>query len=243
MSVFPDWVPREVIDYWCMLVDEKNHPLLAKVSDEDIDVLVYSFESPEMENAWKAIASRSDRSDPRAFAHAIVEISCDTRNKTLFPGKPEIAKFVAISKKLSKLQEQFEDAIDKSTGARRSFWRTRKPLEPLKELQGQVDYYIGVCKHENEFFKKLVGKPNSESWRRAWVIRRLTDLMWEMYGQPLHEVVAATSGVILDEDVDSELVRKLMKGYDSSHYEDSCITPDDFENELFEDWGLFPEDS
>ena len=56
-----------------------------------------------------------------------------------------------------------------------------------------------------------VGKPGSKDARRTFVIRVMSEDIKQIYDQPLHDLVAACCSQILDEDVDPELVRKLVK--------------------------------
>lgn len=57
----------------------------------------------------------------------------------------------------------------------------------------------------------LVLKPRSESASAHYFVRSLSKFLREHYGQPLHEVVAVTASVMLNNvDIDAGLVRKLV---------------------------------
>lgn len=57
-----------------------------------------------------------------------------------------------------------------------------------------------------------VKKPNSENADIHYFVRSLSGYLSRRYGQPLHEVVAATTGVVFDrQNIDSDYVRKLVR--------------------------------
>ncbi len=59
--------------------------------------------------------------------------------------------------------------------------------------------------------RPLVLKPNSESAGLHYFVRLLSEYLRGKYGQPLHEVVAITAGVVFDkEDVDVGYIRSLL---------------------------------
>ena len=59
--------------------------------------------------------------------------------------------------------------------------------------------------------KPLVRKPNSENAHIHYFVRSLSGFLKERYGQPLHEVVATTTGVIFNQqNIDTDYVRKLV---------------------------------
>ena len=56
-----------------------------------------------------------------------------------------------------------------------------------------------------------VRKPNSENADIHYFVRMLSGYLKKRYGQPLHEVVAATTEVVFDrQNIDSDYVRKLV---------------------------------
>jgi len=57
----------------------------------------------------------------------------------------------------------------------------------------------------------VVLKPRSQNAHVHYFVRFLSKCLREYYGQPLHEVVAVTASVLLDDvDIDAGLVRKLV---------------------------------
>jgi hypothetical protein len=57
----------------------------------------------------------------------------------------------------------------------------------------------------------VVLKPRSENAATHYFVRSLSSYLRKYYGQPLHEVVSVTASVMLsDEDIDADLVRKLV---------------------------------
>ncbi|SFH38328.1 hypothetical protein SAMN05216299_109122 [Nitrosospira sp. Nsp14] len=65
-----------------------------------------------------------------------------------------------------------------------------------------------------QFSKKtpLVRKPNSDNAAIHYFVRKLSRYLKEEYGTPLHEVVAATAGVVFDQpEIDLDYVSKLVK--------------------------------
>ena len=56
-----------------------------------------------------------------------------------------------------------------------------------------------------------VKKPNSDNADIHYFVRMLSEYLKKRYGQPLHEVVAATTEVVFDrQNIDSDYVRKLV---------------------------------
>ena len=56
----------------------------------------------------------------------------------------------------------------------------------------------------------LVRKPNSENAHIHYFVRSLSGFLKKRYGQPLHEVVATTTCVIFDQEIDTDYVRKIV---------------------------------
>jgi len=56
----------------------------------------------------------------------------------------------------------------------------------------------------------LVRKPNSENAPIHYFVRSLSGYLKKRYGQPLREVVATTTYVIFDQEIDTDYVRKLV---------------------------------
>jgi len=57
----------------------------------------------------------------------------------------------------------------------------------------------------------LVRKPNSENAHIHYFVRSLSGYLKKRYGQPLHEVVATTTGVVFNQEgIDTDYVRKLV---------------------------------
>jgi len=98
-------------------------------------------------------------------------------------------------------------------------------FEMFDETQREIEIpRFGALKQIAEYFeetandmetaitelKAYVAKPGMEEARRIYVIRLLSEEIQAIYGQPLTDVVAATCGVILDDDIDPDQVKKLV---------------------------------
>jgi hypothetical protein len=85
----------------------------------------------------------------------------------------------------------------------------------MAEAFPSVTQILDHVAHTSSRYSKeepVVKKPNSDSAAIHYFVRWLSGYLQKRYGQPLHEVVAATAGVLLEkENVDSVYVRKLLK--------------------------------
>jgi len=59
--------------------------------------------------------------------------------------------------------------------------------------------------------KPIVLKPGSDNAEIHYFIRYLSRYMQKEYGQPLHDIVATTTSVLFEKDIDSDYVRKVIK--------------------------------
>lgn len=99
-------------------------------------------------------------------------------------------------------------------------------LDSSDELRGYVHFMLGavvpsVVDILSDIESKtvellneevLVKKPNSKKAPIHYFVRRLSEYLRKGYGQPLHDVVAATASVVFDgQSIDSDQVRKLLK--------------------------------
>ena len=78
----------------------------------------------------------------------------------------------------------------------------------LEVLRDFADY--ALWSGESEI--PLVKKPNSANAELHHFVRHLSMYCKETYNQPLHDVVASTTSVVFDADIDADYVRKLVKG-------------------------------
>lgn len=208
MQQFPNWVPDEVTNYYWDLHDHGDSREI-KTRQTDFDVLRRCIESPYMEKPWRAIARRDQTCDPMKFAQCIVTTVWLSRTTDRWPSTSEVASYKRLSMKVRALIADCDAVFDQSTYGRREEWFGDLPNDYLEDLANRFDYCVKVFDIMRIHFKTIAGKPRSKNNKRTYVIRILSTFIRQMYGQPLHDVVAATSSIILNEHVDSELARKL----------------------------------
>ena len=221
-SPYPDWVPKDVVEYFERernRVTTKYHGLEA-----DFEILGFAIQSANMQKAWEAISRRRDKADPALFAQSIVDVSCRSRNMDKFPSLERIKDFHNLAERSNKLADEIADkAKDIIAQDWYDYLDNPQKCYPLKSflknppaltLRDLADYFDATAQQFEEERTELtakVGKPGALDTRRIYVIRSMSECTSHLYGQPLHDVVARTCCEILDEEVDSELVRKLVK--------------------------------
>lgn len=221
-SRYPDWVPKEVIEF----LEHEPNRLGSRYDGQevDIEVLLFAIQSANMRKAWEAISRRSHKADPAQFAWSIVDVSRRSRNMDKFPSLERIKGFRNLAEKSNKLADQI---ADKAKDIVAQDWydylddpRNVYPLKsilknpPVQTLRDIADYFDDTARDFAETRTELtamVGKPGAPGSRRVYAIRLMSKWTSHLYGQPLHDVVARTCCEILNEDIDSELVRKLVK--------------------------------
>ena len=214
MQQFPDWVPKEVVNYYHQLcAGEHPHDICRKFEQSDIHALCRCMELQTMEKAWQAISKRKEKVDPEAFAHAIVFSAFSCRIKITsysYPTAAEIAKYERILKKLRALCEELDAAFEHWSDKDLKHFFGESPSIFVDKLSDDLSRAVFSKKMVRKHLKYLSGKPQSESGERTYIIRILSESVRKLYGQPLHKVVALTSSAILQEDVAEETARKLV---------------------------------
>ena len=86
----------------------------------------------------------------------------------------------------------------------------------MEALEGFAEWLESIALMMEETRTELtayVGKPNARDAERVFVIRKLSEGVMRLYGQPLYETVAITSGEIIGETIGQDIVRKLVKSH------------------------------
>ncbi len=221
-EINPDWVPKQVIEF----LERLPNPLRPEYNYDhvDIEVLRFAIASENMEKAWNAISKRSDKADPARFASAILDVSRMSRNIDSFSSPERIKELQKLAKKTNRLADEIADkAKDIIAQDWYDYLDNPQKCYPLKSflknppvltLRDLADYFDATAREFEEKRTELtafVGKPGAPDARRVYAIRLMSRKTSSLYGQPLHDVVARTCCEILDESIDSELVRKLVK--------------------------------
>ena len=211
MENIPDWVPRGVVAHFLRLDQQKENLHNSRVEQEDLDALRRCILSTGLEKAWESINRRSDKCDPKEIAKIIVRTSWLSRRIQYYPTTSEIAGYRKLSKKVRALSSEFDDAVEPLVMGRLDQWLGDGPQYYLEDLAVRLDdaadHYTDVRQH----VKELSGKPKSKSGTQTYVIRFLFQNTRRLYGQPLHDVVAAIAGEILGEPVDPETARSIYR--------------------------------
>ena len=213
----PDFVPKGVIEF----LERLPNPLHMEYDYEkvDIEVLRFAIQSANMEKAWRAISRRSKKADPIRFARAILDVSWQSRNMGRFSSPKRIKELGKLAEKTNRLADEIGEKAKDIIGQDWYFERgypLRSFLQnpPAQTLRDIADYFDDTARDFAETRTELtamVGKPGAPDSRRVYAIRLMSKWTSHLYGQPLHDVVARTCCEILGEDIDSELVRKLVK--------------------------------
>jgi len=221
-SLYPDWVPKEAIDFLECLPNPFRPGY--NFEEVDIEILQFAIQSTNMQKAWEAISRRRDKADPTRFAMAIVFVSWQSRTMDKFPSLESIKDFRNLAERSSKLADEVADKakdviaqdwydyldIPQNTYPLKSFLKN-PPVLTLRDLADYFDATAQEFEEKRTELTAIVGKPGSPDARRVYAIRLMSRSTSQLYGQPLHDVVARTCCEILDEDIDSEFVRRLVK--------------------------------
>jgi len=223
-SLYPDWVPKEAIDFLESLPNPFSRPS-HDFEEVDIEILQFAIQSTNMQKAWEAISRRRDKADPARFALAIVFVSWQSRAMDKFPSLESIKDFRNLAEKTNKLADEIADKakdiiaqdlydyLDK--GEHKNYnlkiFFKNPPVLTLRDLADYLEATAREFEEKRTELTAIVGKPGSPDARRVYAIRLMSRSISQLYGQPLHDVVARTCCEILDEDIDSELVRRLVK--------------------------------
>lgn len=212
MTSYPDWVPSEVLCFFQTLPD--------KYTDQtDVDVLGFAIQSPSMKNAWKAVSRRQEKANPERVAQAILTVSSMSRDLDRYATTERIREIRGLAEKthsfasnvVSKARKIIgEDWYNEFGYPLKAFFKV-PPVQALNELAEYFELTARDLEETRTELTAFVGKPGAKDARRTYVIRLMSKQVRDIYEQPLHDLVAACSSQILDEDVDPELVRKLVK--------------------------------
>ena len=206
-------MPKEVVSY-------RVAPLDLPWAVDYVSVLDKAMRSVHMEKAWNAVSRRRAKANPAKFARAILETSYLASFTDKYPTIEEIethrALAPAIRKLAAKIKRDAAITLEKDWHDFRSDMLLKAlfvmpPLEAMEEFACYFDATARDMEETRTSLTAYVGKPGMTDAKRIYVIRRLSEEVRAIYGQPLHDTVALTSGEILGEIVDPELVRKLVK--------------------------------
>ena len=208
MKKFPEWVPEEVIEYYRRQCVPQNTTL--EYHQLGTEVLCRAMESENMRKAWQAIANRSHKVRPWYFPNIIMDAVRTSEQLSSYPPPEQIATFRKLTSKVQALSTEFKDALGNWADEVMLHYFGVRPDKAIHELADNMEGFTRMIESTRKSMTDYTGKPKSKHAKRTYVIRLLSEQVKELYDQPLHDTVAAISGVILDEDVDPELVRKLV---------------------------------
>ena len=217
MQSIPEWVPTEVLDFY--------HSLSGGPWDQlDIQILEYALTSTDMKRAWSAISRRVQTVNPQEFARAILTVSSLARGLDKYPTTAKIDAHYEIAGRVRRLANKIEKVASETI---KNDWNDERnhmllghifKMPPFEALEEFAEYFEITAQDMDETRTELtayVGKPGAKDAKRVYVIRMLSAEVRRLYNQPLHETVALTSAEIVGEDIDIELVRKLVKTHDN----------------------------
>ena len=209
MKKFPVWVPEEVIEYYQRRFDPKEYT--DEYDQLETEVLCRAMESENMRKAWQAIAKRSEKVRPWFFADIITTVVRSAEQIPSYPPPEQIKTFKELTAKVQALCPEFEDALGYWAEEVMLHYFGVRPDKAIHELAHNMEQFTRMLEDGRKALTVRTGKPGVKHAKRNFVIRLLLERVNELYGQPLHDTVAAISGVILDEYVDPETVRSIHR--------------------------------
>ena len=210
MKKYPDWVPEEVIAFHRRLCDAEQ-PLNPRFDRHDREILGCAIESLNMQKAWQAI-SRRDKT-PILFAKIIMYVTGAAERMDMYSTQDEVIACKKLTKKVTALRTEIENVLGGYGDRTLSVYFEDPPTQTLQDLIDNLERFTKSVEKNRKVLKSYSGKPESTGGKRAFVIRMLSEQVKANYGKPLSHVVAATSSVILDDDIDPDLVKKLVRTY------------------------------
>ena len=206
---FPEWVPQEVIEYYRYRLEPKEYT--DEYEQLGTDTLCRVMEAESMKKAWQAIAKRSEIVHPGFFAAEIPYVVRAAELIPTYPPPEQIATFRKLTSKVQALSQEFEDALGHWADEVMLHYFGVRPDKAIHELADNMEQFTRMLEDGRKALTVRTGKPGVKHAKRNFVIRLLLERVNELYGQPLHDTVAAISGVILDEYVDPETVRSIHR--------------------------------
>jgi hypothetical protein len=207
---FPEWVPEEVVEFYRRECGPREHT--DEYTQLATDTLCRAIKSQEMRKAWEAIGRRGDEIRPWSFAQIIVDAVRVSEQMDNFPPKEQIETFRTLTSKVKAISREFEDALGHWCDDTMLHYFGARPDLGIQELADNMEKFTAMVEENRRFLTDRTGKPNSRNAKRTFVVRVLSEGICNCYGTPLHDTVAATASIILDDNVDSETVRKIV-GY------------------------------
>jgi hypothetical protein len=205
------------------LPDEEGTALLGKLITD-----------PRMKDVWKALAKRMEEDSELYQFFRVCEIGITgwrgdmkqtaAERKAFYQDIRDTAlKLISLMNKagqfdlystsrIAKYQsiEGLTEGLDAPNEL--SYARFHMSVSAPRVTDVLVDISEKATRYREEEYS--VKKPNSENADIHYFVRRLSEYLKERYGQPLHEVVAATTEVVFDrQNIDSDYVRKLVGSY------------------------------
>ena len=220
MKKFPEWVPEDVVEYYRRESESKERP--DEFDRQGIEVLCQAMESETMRKAWEATARRKDKVPPFFLAQVIAMTHLATAGISSVPSPEQIATFRKLTAKVTALSSEIEDAVGHWCDEVMLHYFGVRPDKMVQELADNMEEFTSMVEDHRKWLTDRTGKPGSKNAKRTFVIRLLSERIYEWYGTPLHDTVAATASIILDDYVDSETVRKIVAYPKTrSHYSDT----------------------
>ncbi len=213
-----------------------GHGMNAKESDQ---ILLRMLSDGRMEKVWRSLGKRFERRNPD-YQHYRFVFECfmgvsHWRHSPKLTTKQRRLLANRIKKYVSDLSQSLSE-IGYDGNPLFSHILADRPIDRhLAYFLDQIEHYsknevaqtqipvalppmhwflTALCADIDSLISErlLVTKPKSKNAALHFLIRRLNRYFVSKFGQPLHDLVAATSSVVLDlDDVDPDLVRKLTK--------------------------------
>ncbi len=212
MQKYPDWVPEAVIAFHRHLCHAEQ-PLKPRFDRQDHEILGCAIESTNMRKAWQAISRRDKKRNPTLFAKLIMRVAREAAQMYKYSTQEEVTACKKLTKKVTALRAEIENVLGAYGHHTLSVYFGVPPTQTVQDLIDKLERFTKTVEKNRMALKSYSGKPDSTDGKRAFVIRRLSEQVRAIFGEPLHVVVAATSSVILDDDIDPDLVKKLVRTY------------------------------
>jgi len=209
---YPDWVPEAVIAFHRRLC-RAEQPLKPRFDRQDREILGRAIELDNMRKAWQAISRRDKTRNPTLFAKLIMQVAREAAQMYKYSTQEEVTACKKLTKKVTALRTEIENVLGGYSDHTLSVYFEVPPTQTVQDLIDKLDRFTKMVEKNRKALKSYSGKPDSTHGKRAFVIRRLSEQVRAIFGEPLHVVVAATSSVILDDDIDPDLVNKLVRTY------------------------------
>lgn len=203
-------VPNEIFEFyesWKTRVQEadpnkhsrKTYGIAAQKND--LELVHKLIHSSQMEFAWRAIKRRATKVHPSLFMKIVIQTASALRRFDKLPTKEE--------------REALQTLKDTITSAIEKYAETGETWGALTRMPESIQLRLDFVSKKQSFLRAMVKKPGAKDARRTFLVRLMSNQMSSTYGQPLHNIVAATVAVILDEvPLDTSHVRKLVAGRD-----------------------------